>query len=175
MCFKHLFMLGDGFVLGEKRLWRIKGDALKRRRMDRVDAWTLPHMLYEIEGYNGWGYRKFHSHVKSPYLWSSSNHYTKGKYVADGTWSDTARSNQIGAAVTIKRMQQRGLIETFTTAPKKPVLRYSKRAINRGDDLQRFLNTFDGISLRVDGWTGTRTSDAMEKVFGFRLHGDPDA
>ena len=25
-------------------------DALKRRRMDRVDAWTLPHMLYEIEG-----------------------------------------------------------------------------------------------------------------------------
>ena len=71
-------------------------------------------------------------------------------------------------------MEQRGLIDPFTTAPTKPVLRYSKRAINRGEDLQRFLNTFDGISLRVDGWTGTKTSDAMEKVFGFRLHGDPD-
>jgi len=150
-------------------------DALKLRRMHQVDSWSLPRMLYEIEGYNGWGYRKYHAHVKSPYLWSSSNHYTKGKYVADGTWSDTARSNQIGAAVTIKRMEQRGLIEPFAAAPKKPIFKYSKRAVNRGEDLQRFLNTFDGISLRVDGWTGDKTSDAMEKVFGFRLHGDPEA
>ena len=150
-------------------------DALTRRKLHRVDSWSLPETLYEIEGFNGWGYRKFHQHVKSPYLWGSSNHYIKGKYVADGTWSDTAKSRQIGAAVVIKRMQQQGLIELFTTAPSKPILRFSKRSINRGEDLQRFLNTFDGIALRVDGWTGTKTSDAMEKVFGFRLHGDPDA
>lgn len=150
-------------------------DALKLRRMHKVDNWTLARTLYEIEGYNGWGYRRFHAHVKSPYLWSSSNHYQRGKYVADGTWSDTAKSKQMGAAVVIKRMQQQGLIEPFTLAPSKPVLRYSKRAIARGEDLQRFLNSFDGISLRVDGWTGDKTSDAMEKVFGFRLHGDPES
>ncbi len=150
-------------------------DALGMHRLDRVENWSLARVLYELEKYNGWGYRLYHNHVKSPYLWGFSNHYSSGKYVADGTWSDTAVSRQCGAAVIIRRLEERREIPPLEVArlPAGPVLHYANRAIPRGKDLQRFLNTFEGISLRVDGWTGKRTSAAMEQIFGFRLSGDP--
>lgn len=152
-------------------------DALQLRRIDAVREWTLERVLYELEGYNGWGYRKFHPHVKSPYLWSYSNHYRSGKYVADGTWSDTAVSRQCGAAVLVKRLEQRGEIPVFSDrgAPRVTPLRFANHKVERADDLQRFLNTFPGISLRVDGWPGEKTSDAVLQVFGFRLEGDPSS
>lgn len=150
-------------------------DALKLRRIDRVSDWTLERLLYELEGYNGWGYRLYHAHVKTPYLWSFSSQYTSGKYVADGRWSDTAVSRQCGAAVIVKRLEQRGDIASFDARPRTRVipLRYANKVIDRGDDLQRFLNTFPGIALRVDGWPGEQSSDAVKRVFGFYLSGDP--
>lgn len=150
-------------------------DALKLKKLQRINDWSLTRLLYELERYNGWGYRLYHPEVKSPYLWSFSNHYVNGKYVADGTWSDTARSSQVGAAVIIKRMEEQGVIAPFTSASSsKPTLRFATKPLPRGEDLQRFLNTFDGVSLRVDGWTGKKTSEASKLVFGFYLSGDPD-
>ena len=150
-------------------------DALQLRRIDPVNNWSLNRVLYELEGYNGWGYRLHHRHIKSPYLWSFCNHYTKGKYIADGTWSDTAVSKQCGAAILVKRLEQRGEIPLFSgrVATRVAPLRFSRKEIARADDLQRFLNTFPGISLRVDGKPGEKTSDAVEQLFGFRLEGDP--
>jgi lysozyme family protein len=152
-------------------------DALRLRNIDNVAEWNLERTLYELEGYNGWGYRLYHSHVKSPYLWSFSSQYTSGKYVADGRWSDTAVSRQCGAAAIIKRLEQRGEIASFDgRIPARVIpLRYAKRVIGRADDLQRFLNSFPGIALRVDGWPGSSTSDAVKQVFGFYLAGDPRA
>jgi lysozyme family protein len=151
-------------------------DALALRRIDRVEEWNLPRLLYELEAYNGWGYRLYHAHVKSPYLWSFSNHYTSGKYVADGSWSDTAVSNQCGGAILIRRLEERGQIEPLTgSAPGRPVLRYSNSILDRGEDLQRFLNTFPGIALRVDGKPGEKSSDAFKRIFGVYLQGDPRA
>ena len=149
-------------------------DALIMHKIGNVEQWTLPRMLYEMEKYNGWGYRLYHAHVKSPYLWGYSNHYTSGKYVADGTWSDTTASRQCGAAVIIRRLEERHEIEPFAKLiPRGPLLYYADQVIERGEDLQRFLNTFDGTSIRVDGWPGERTSDEMERIFGFHLSGDP--
>lgn len=150
-------------------------DALKLRNIDGVTEWNLERILYELEGYNGWGYRLHHPHVKTPYLWSFSNQYTSGKYVADGRWSDTAVSRQCGAAAIIKRLEQRGEIASFNERIPARVtpLRHAKKVIDRADDLQRFLNTFPGIALRVDGWPGQNTSDAVKQVFGFYLEGDP--
>jgi len=48
-------------------------DALRLERMDRWSDWSVPGTLYKLEGYNGWGYRKWHPEVLSPYLWSTSN------------------------------------------------------------------------------------------------------
>jgi lysozyme family protein len=85
-------------------------DALILRKIDQWKDWTLEGMIYQLENYNGWGYRLHHPEVLSPYLWSFSNHYTKGKYIADGTWSDTAISNQCGAAVLLKKSGFPGII-----------------------------------------------------------------
>jgi lysozyme family protein len=86
-------------------------DALRLRGMHRWSDWSVPGTLYQLEGYNGWGYRLHHPHVQSPYLWSFSNHYKRGKYVADGQWSETAVSRQCGAAVLLRRMVDRVTIE----------------------------------------------------------------
>jgi lysozyme family protein len=83
-------------------------DAIKLMKYDQVTNWSLPFILLKLEGYNGFGYNK--KGIRTPYLWSYSNHYTKGKYVKDGVYDANAVSNQLGAAVILKRMEQRALI-----------------------------------------------------------------
>ena len=159
-------------------------DALKLRSLDKVTDWSLAGTLYQLEGYNGFGYRLFHPHVLSPYLWSFSNQYTGGKYVADGTWSDTARSQQCGSAVILRRLAERGDIEFGdqpAPAPGSPplVVPFSdKRSPDatvaaQAEGLQRWLNTFPGIFVKVDGTPGTKTSNAYHQVTGHYLPGDP--
>lgn len=75
--------------------------------LDETD-WSVPHMLYLLEKYNGFGTRRYHQ-MATPYLWSFSNLYARGKYVADGKWSDTAVSKQMGAAVILKRGTELGV------------------------------------------------------------------
>jgi len=70
--------------------------------------WTLAGMLYKLESYNGFGYRD-HG-INTPYLWSFSNNYTSGKYVADGSYDPSAVSDQCGAASVFIAMQAQGLI-----------------------------------------------------------------
>jgi lysozyme family protein len=159
-------------------------DALGMKQLGADTDWSLAGTLYQIERYNGWGYRLYHPHVWSPYLWSFSNHYKGGKYVADGTWSDTAASQQCGAAVLLRRMVERGEIEfpdqpISDLADKPLVVRHAQRKSQKTDNvasaenLQRWLNTFPGIFLKVDGIPGDRTSDGYKKVTGFYLPGDP--
>ncbi len=84
-------------------------DALKLMKLNEISNWSLPTVLRKLEAYNGFGYFKYHS-INSPYLWSYSNQYVKGKYVADGKFDAEAVSKQMGAAVILKRMEQRTLI-----------------------------------------------------------------
>jgi lysozyme family protein len=101
-------------------------DALEGQGFGGWKDWSIPGALYKLEGYNGWGYRKNHPDVSSPYLWSFSNHYTRGKYVADGSFSATAVSDQCGAAVMLKRLAQLGVLgdvpeaEPRTLSPTNP-------------------------------------------------------
>jgi hypothetical protein len=85
-------------------------DSLKYQGLDKWADWTMPGVLYKLEEYNGWGYRLHHSDVLSPYLWSFSNNYTKGKYTADGSFSPDAVSQQCGAAVLLKILAEKGEI-----------------------------------------------------------------
>jgi lysozyme family protein len=79
-------------------------DALRIRGLSAWKDWSVPGTLYQLEAYNGFGYRDHHPTVPSPYLWSFSNHYTRGKYVADGRFSPTAVSQQVGAALLLKQL-----------------------------------------------------------------------
>ena len=158
-------------------------DALSLRKLGTRTDWTLAGTLYQLELFNGIGYRLYHPHVLSPYLWSFSNHYQSGKYVSDGTWSDSAKSAQCGAAVLLRRMAENGYID-FEDQPAPaeqdgPIVNYSAtKPVNpedvaRAEDLQRWLNTFPGIFVKVDGSPGDRTSAAFFKVTGHYLPGDP--
>lgn len=161
-------------------------DALALRDLGAGTDWSLTGTLYQLESYNGWGYRRFHAHVLSPYLWSFSHHYTSGKYVADGRWSDSAVSRQCGAAVLLRRLAERGIVEFpdqpwpdedddillvdwSASTPEDPI------TVQRAEELQRWLNTFPGIYVKVDGHPGNRTSDAFRRVTGMFLPGDPRA
>lgn len=78
-------------------------DALRSMKYNEQTDWSVAYMLFKLEGYNGYGYRLYHPNVKSPYLWSMTNHYTKGKYAADGVWNEQLVSEQLGIAALIKR------------------------------------------------------------------------
>jgi lysozyme family protein len=54
--------------------------------------------------FNGTGYEKIG--IASPYGFAGSQLYTRGKYVADGVYSPTSVSKQIGACVILKRIDQ---------------------------------------------------------------------
>lgn len=160
------------------------GDALTMKGLGAQTEWSLAGTLYQLERYNGWGYRLYHPHVLSPYLWGFSCHYTSGKYIADGTWSDIAVSKQCGAAVLLRRMAESGYVEFLDQpAPRHDeeplVVGYGMNPsadpamVARALDLQRWLNTFPGIFVKEDGIPGQRTSDAYKKVTGAYLPGDP--
>jgi lysozyme family protein len=70
--------------------------------------WSLARTLYNWEGYNGW--RSRGKGINTPYLWSFSNHYSKGKFVADNVWDPNAVSRQCGAAVMLKALVEAGLV-----------------------------------------------------------------
>jgi lysozyme family protein len=92
-------------------------DALAFDGLTQVTDWSAEHLAFLFEGFNGFGYRLYHPHVKSPYLWSFSNIYTQGKYVGDGQWSETAVSQQCGAMVLLKRLQEQGQIRVDLAPP----------------------------------------------------------
>jgi lysozyme family protein len=84
-------------------------DALAHDGFSDNKDWTLEHTLYLIEGYNGWGPRQAHR-MNTPYLWSFSDSYVSGKYDFDGHWNSALASDQCGAAVLIKALQDAGHI-----------------------------------------------------------------
>lgn len=89
--------------------WKVSAiDALQYDKFTGWNDWSIAGICFKLEGYNGWGYRR-HS-VNSPYLWSYSNHYLFGKYVADGKWDANAMSKQCGAITALHQMVQDGLV-----------------------------------------------------------------
>lgn len=81
-------------------------DALTFDGLNEVDWSSDEAMCFALEKYNGLGYLQSHPKVLSPYLWSGTNHYTKGKYVEDGTWSSSEVSQQIGAIPLIMKLRE---------------------------------------------------------------------
>lgn len=161
-------------------------DALRYQNLTSVKDWTVGSLLYRLERYNGFGYRLYHPEVRSPYLWAGTEHYTRGKYVADGRFSPTAVSAQIGAAALLRRLVERNevtlvyqrsaspdpLVDLALVVPVKD-LRYSLNRTPWGEALQRWLNGHPGVALRVDGIPGPLTSDAYRTATGDFLPGDP--
>jgi len=87
-------------------------DAIKMKVTDKIngldgkEGWVLNEALYLFEIYNGLGYRKYHD-MNSPYLWSYTQWYTKGKYAYDGVFSATLVDKQIGCAPLLAMIERK--------------------------------------------------------------------
>lgn len=77
-------------------------DALKMSWLSSNKDWSIGNTLSLIERYNGLGYKK--KGLPSPYVWSWTLIYDKGKYVADGKYDPDAVDQQCGAAIIIKTL-----------------------------------------------------------------------
>ena len=77
-------------------------DALSIKKQPEI--WNVENTLYYMERYNGLGYLRDSRKPHSPYLWSFSKHYARGKYIFDDRYSSTAVSKQCGVAVILKEL-----------------------------------------------------------------------
>jgi lysozyme family protein len=156
-------------------------DALVFEEFDRVEDWTLPGSLFQLEKFNGFGSRA-HG-INSPYLWSFSNQYTKGKFVADKVFDPNAVSQQCGAALLLKSMFAKqafvfpslspATVDEIKAAAAKVVFSNSNKTI-QATRLQKLLNRFQGANpkLTPDGLAGGKTSSVLKNVTGNFLAGD---
>ncbi len=93
-------------------------DALAIDGTNKVTAWGVERLCYELEKYNGFGTRA--KGVHTPYLWSYCNHYVRGKYIADHVWDGNAVSGQAGAMPILSRMMALDSSISFGQVPKPP-------------------------------------------------------
>ena len=59
-------------------------DALTFDGLADDGGWSISRALFRFERFNGFGYRNSMIDIPSPYLWSFSQHYRKGKFASDG-------------------------------------------------------------------------------------------
>lgn len=84
-------------------------DALRHEGVDKIKSWDIPRALYMWESFNGFGYV---SHgINSPYVWSYTNLYTRGKFVADHDYDPNAVSTQCGAAAILLALISLGAVK----------------------------------------------------------------
>lgn len=68
----------------------------------RWDDWTVEGALTLLEQYNGTGYAAMG--IPSPYIWSATDQYHRGKYTSDSHFDPDAVDHQIGCAALLARM-----------------------------------------------------------------------
>lgn len=134
-------------------------DALKMKGLDKIENWSWERMCYELERYNGFGYRLYHPDTLSPYLWSGTNLYHRGKYVADGKWSSSAVSKQAGAIGILKLLMVDEFIDksakhTITDTASKTILTVGGGGLmswTTMDKVREFTTDHAGILLLLVG------------------------
>lgn len=75
--------------------------------LEKLNWSGVQNVLRNSESMNGFGYYK--KGLPSPYLWSGTTVYEKGKYTSDGNYSPIAIDKQIGLAALLIRMKDRNL------------------------------------------------------------------
>lgn len=83
-------------------------DAIQLMGYDKIEDWSPGNCLWLFEKYNGLGYRN--KGLRSPYVWSYTTLYEKGKYTSDGKFDKNAVSKQPGTAALYMRMIEKGII-----------------------------------------------------------------
>ena len=90
-------------------------DALQEMGYDKIIDFSVEHMLYLFEKFNGFSY---FGKINSPYLYAGSNLYTVGKFDRDGHYVASLMDQQLGCAVLLRTMLR--MLNMIDTAPALP-------------------------------------------------------
>lgn len=147
-------------------------DAVKYDHLDdNSQPWSLPYACYKAECWNGFGPRNHGIHTG--YLWAGTNHYSGGKYVADGVWNPNVVDAQIGVVPIFLRIAEldKSLalsVPYAATVPANSVPTPQDPPAGVGGNadrgivwLQKALNALGFGPLVVDGNYGRRTREAV--------------
>lgn len=107
--------------------------------------WSAGGALTLLEQYNGLGYAG--RGIPSPYIWSGTDQYVKGKYVADGVFDPNVVDKQLGCAGLILGLKALDPSISFTgeQAPPPPDIPKPEPAPTRPQEQFSWLN----LLLRV--------------------------
>ena len=95
-------------------------DALSMKKWPRFSSLKgeelIANICFYLEQYNGWGYQTGSGQAstppkRSPYLWSKTNAYQKGKYVSDGKFDKNAIDSQQGCMAILKMLVDMGEVD----------------------------------------------------------------
>jgi lysozyme family protein len=131
----------------------------------RLKDWSIGGMLTNLERFNGIGYAA--RGVPSAYVWSGTNQYERGKFVADGVYDPNKVDAQLGVAGLILTMMQLDPSITFDgpapqVQPKPIPINPTDKPIRDGIWLQNSLNRLGASpKLELDGIVGPATRNAV--------------
>lgn len=126
----------------------------------RNKDWSIGGTLTKLEEYNGLGY--YRRGIPSPYIWSGTDQYSRGKYVRDGVFDPDEVDKQLGCAGLILAMMQLDPSIKFDGAPAAPQLPPVPTDNRDAVWLQTSLNKLGANPpLEVDGVRGPATRLAI--------------
>jgi lysozyme family protein len=141
-------------------------DALEFDGALGVQSWNLPNVFFFLEKFNGWGYRtgagrKTTPSSRSPYIYSGTDHYQKGKYFEDSAlnvqFDPDLVSDQVGCMAQLKELENRGLIKL---SPDK----VTRESVGTIAAWQHILNGCGYIpSILISGWLDDATIDTTKR------------
>jgi len=103
-------------------------DALDYDGFIDKDDWTLENICDRAERYNGLGYKRMG--IPSPYLWSGTNNYQRGKYISDGEFSANTVDKQLGVIPVYLRTMDLAHETTVREGSRKlTILSWAKTAL----------------------------------------------
>jgi lysozyme family protein len=154
---------GRGPFLGPKGFEDAAYDALVNCApyAARNSDWSIAGLLTLLERYNGLAYAN--AGVPSPYIWSGTDQYVRGKVVVDHGPIEPVVDKQLGCAGLILAIMALDPTVTFDTAPfVKPDVPTPPPALD-GIWLQTSLNKLGATPvLVVDGIIGAGTRTAVK-------------
>jgi lysozyme family protein len=129
----------------------------------KLKDWSIGGMLTNLERFNGLGYAS--RGLPSAYVWSGTDQYKKGKFIADGVFDPNKVDAQLGVAGLILTMMELDTSIKFDgPAPQiqsRPITP-SDKPVRDGIWLQNSLNRLGASpKLELDGIVGPATRNAV--------------
>ena len=86
-------------------------DALEFDGMSANQNWSTPRLAYQLERFNGFGYRRLPDPINTPYLWSYTTQYERGLYVHDGDYDPDVVARNSGAMAVLRALIDSGAVQ----------------------------------------------------------------